>query len=57
MQVVMLRVLQIIQLLLQQNRHASKRDVYYTDPAVFLGEYILLYMGIFVNPEMLIMLF
>ncbi|KAH8975916.1 hypothetical protein BDL97_01G185400 [Sphagnum fallax] len=34
----MLRVLQIVQQLLQQNRHATKRDVYYSDPAILKGE-------------------
>ncbi|XP_057858562.1 meiotic recombination protein SPO11-1 isoform X3 [Cryptomeria japonica] len=33
--VAMLRILQIIQELLQENKHASKRDIYYTDPAIF----------------------
>ncbi|KAI5062070.1 hypothetical protein GOP47_0022609 [Adiantum capillus-veneris] len=33
--VVMLRVLGIIQQLLEQGKHASKRDIYYTDPAIF----------------------
>ncbi|CAM6019779.1 unnamed protein product [Sphagnum balticum] len=33
----MLRVLQIVQQLLQQNRHATKRDVYYSDPAILKG--------------------
>jgi hypothetical protein len=37
---VMLRVLLIVQKLLQENKHSSKRDVYYTHPSVFLGEYI-----------------
>jgi meiotic recombination protein SPO11 len=36
--VAMLRVLQIVQQLLQQNRHATKRDVYYSDPAILKGE-------------------
>ncbi|XP_024515669.1 meiotic recombination protein SPO11-1 isoform X2 [Selaginella moellendorffii] len=31
----MLRVLQIVQSLLQQGKHASKRDLYYTDPGLF----------------------
>jgi meiotic recombination protein SPO11 len=34
----MLRVLQIVQQLLQQNRHATKRDVYYSNPAILKGE-------------------
>jgi hypothetical protein len=25
---------------LQENKHSSKRDVYYMHPSVFLGEYI-----------------
>ncbi|XP_038974942.1 meiotic recombination protein SPO11-1 isoform X7 [Phoenix dactylifera] len=33
---VLLRVLQIIQQLLQEKRHASKRDIYYMHPSVFL---------------------
>ncbi|MCO5600483.1 hypothetical protein L7F22_054596 [Adiantum nelumboides] len=33
--VVMLRVLGIVQQLLEQDKHASKRDIYYTDPALF----------------------
>lgn len=33
----LLRVLQIIQKLLQENRHVSKRDIYYMHPYVFLG--------------------
>lgn len=36
---VMLRVLLIIQRLLQENKHSSKRDIYYMHPSVFLGEY------------------
>ncbi|XP_072951074.1 meiotic recombination protein SPO11-1 isoform X1 [Typha angustifolia] len=32
---VLLRVLVIIQQLLQENKHSSKRDIYYTHPAVF----------------------
>nr|KYP73464.1 Meiotic recombination protein SPO11-1 [Cajanus cajan] len=36
--VVMLRVLLIVQKLLQENKHSSKRDIYYTYPSVFLGE-------------------
>nr|DAD20243.1 TPA_asm: hypothetical protein HUJ06_021706 [Nelumbo nucifera] len=32
---VLLRVLLIIQQLLQENRHGSKRDIYYMHPAVF----------------------
>lgn len=31
----MLRVLQIIQQLLQENKHGSKRDIYYMHPGVF----------------------
>lgn len=37
---VLLRVLSIIQLLLQQNKHASKRDIFYMDPALFVGMHI-----------------
>ncbi|KAH9329905.1 hypothetical protein KI387_002013, partial [Taxus chinensis] len=36
--VAMLRILQIIQQLLQENKHASKRDIYYTDPTIFLDQ-------------------
>ncbi|XP_074320173.1 meiotic recombination protein SPO11-1 isoform X3 [Silene latifolia] len=32
---VLLRVLLIVQQLLQENRHASKRDIYYTYPSIF----------------------
>ncbi|KAH7660610.1 Spo11/DNA topoisomerase VI subunit A protein [Dioscorea alata] len=32
---IMLRVLLIIQQLLQENKHASKRDIYYMEPSVF----------------------
>ncbi|RAL37793.1 hypothetical protein DM860_000487 [Cuscuta australis] len=32
---VLLRVLQIVQQLLQENRHGSKRDIYYMHPSVF----------------------
>ncbi|XP_078179890.1 spo11/DNA topoisomerase VI, subunit A protein isoform X3 [Carex rostrata] len=35
---VLLRVLSIIQLLLQQNKHASKRDIFYMDPALFVDQ-------------------
>ncbi|XP_038974937.1 meiotic recombination protein SPO11-1 isoform X2 [Phoenix dactylifera] len=35
---VLLRVLQIIQQLLQEKRHASKRDIYYMHPSVFLEQ-------------------
>ncbi|KAG0577631.1 hypothetical protein KC19_5G168500 [Ceratodon purpureus] len=35
--VAMLRVLQIAEGLLQQNRRATKRDIYYTDPALLKG--------------------
>ncbi|KAJ1410787.1 Topoisomerase 6 subunit A/Spo11, TOPRIM domain [Sesbania bispinosa] len=34
---VMLRVLLIVQKLLQENKHSSKRDIYYMHPSVFLG--------------------
>lgn len=34
---VLLRVLLIIQQLLQESRHGSKRDIYYMHPAVFKG--------------------
>eukprot|EP00249_Psilotum_nudum_P005742 c19162_g1_i8 orf=349-918(-) len=33
--ITMLRVIQIVQQLLSENKHASKRDVYYTDPLIF----------------------
>ena len=33
--VIMLRVLAIIQQLLQEEKHASKRDIYYADPSIF----------------------
>ncbi|XP_020225137.1 meiotic recombination protein SPO11-1 isoform X3 [Cajanus cajan] len=36
--VVMLRVLLIVQKLLQENKHSSKRDIYYTYPSVFLDQ-------------------
>ncbi len=35
---VLLRVLLIVQQLLQENRHGSKRDIYYMHPSVFSGE-------------------
>ncbi|CAA6657318.1 unnamed protein product [Spirodela intermedia] len=35
---IMLRVLRIIQQLLQENRHGSKRDIYYMHPSVFLEQ-------------------
>ncbi|XP_024377836.1 meiotic recombination protein SPO11-1 [Physcomitrium patens] len=35
--VAMLKVLQIVEVLLQQNRHATKRDVYYNDTALLKG--------------------
>ncbi|KAI4307879.1 hypothetical protein L6164_031008 [Bauhinia variegata] len=35
---VMLRVLLIIQQLLQENKHSSKRDIYYMHPSVFLEQ-------------------
>ncbi|XP_028768192.1 meiotic recombination protein SPO11-1 [Neltuma alba] len=35
---VMLRVLLIIQRLLQENKHSSKRDIYYMHPSVFLDQ-------------------
>ena len=34
---VLLRVLLIVQKLLQENRHGSKRDIYYMHPSVFSG--------------------
>lgn len=37
--VVMLRVMLIVQKLLQENKHSSKRDIYYTYPSLFLGEF------------------
>lgn len=33
----MLRVLSIIQQLLQENKHGTKRDIYYMQPSIFLG--------------------
>lgn len=36
--VAILRVLQIAEGLLQQNRRATKRDIYYTDPALLKGQ-------------------
>lgn len=35
---VLLRVLLVVQQLLQENRHGSKRDIYYMHPSVFQGE-------------------
>ncbi|PWA85367.1 spo11/DNA topoisomerase VI subunit A [Artemisia annua] len=35
---VLLRVLLIVQQLLQENRHGSKRDIYYMHPSVFRGD-------------------
>uniref|UniRef100_A0A6J0PDN9 Meiotic recombination protein SPO11-1-like n=1 Tax=Elaeis guineensis var. tenera TaxID=51953 RepID=A0A6J0PDN9_ELAGV len=35
---VLLRVLQIVQQLLQEKRHVSKRDIYYMHPSVFLEQ-------------------
>ena len=35
---VLLRVLLIVQQLLQENRHGSKRDIYYMHPSVFSGK-------------------
>ncbi|KAF7815913.1 meiotic recombination protein SPO11-1 isoform X1 [Senna tora] len=35
---VMLRVLLIIQQLLQENKHSSKRDIYYMHPSVFMDQ-------------------
>lgn len=34
---VLLRVLLMVQTLLQENRHGSKRDIYYMHPTVFKG--------------------
>ncbi|KAJ4734170.1 Meiotic recombination protein SPO11-2 [Rhynchospora pubera] len=34
----LLRVLSIVQQLLQQNKHASKRDIFYMDPALFVDQ-------------------
>ncbi|RHN57959.1 putative DNA topoisomerase (ATP-hydrolyzing) [Medicago truncatula] len=34
----MLRVLVIVQKLLQENKHSSKRDIYYMHPSVFLDQ-------------------
>lgn len=35
----MLRVLLIVQQLLQENKHGSKRDIYYMHPSVFRGDF------------------
>lgn len=35
---VLLRVFMIIQQLLQENKHASKRDIYYMQPSIFKGK-------------------
>ncbi|KMZ62565.1 hypothetical protein ZOSMA_454G00050 [Zostera marina] len=35
---IMLRVLSIIQQLLQENKHGTKRDIYYMQPSIFLGK-------------------
>ena len=35
---VLLRVLLIVQQLLQENKHGSKRDIYYMHPSVFRGD-------------------
>lgn len=35
---VLLRVLLIVQQLLQENRHGSKRDIFYMHPSVFKGK-------------------
>lgn len=37
---VLLRVLLIVQQLLQENKHASKRDIYYTFPSMFSDQYV-----------------
>ncbi|MQM13410.1 hypothetical protein Taro_046335, partial [Colocasia esculenta] len=37
---IMLKVLLIIQQLLQENKHGSKRDIYYMHPSVFLGTFL-----------------
>ena len=34
---VLLRVLLVVQQLLQQNKHCSKRDIYYMYPSIFVG--------------------
>lgn len=39
--VAMLKVLQIVEVLLQQNRHATKRDVYYNDTALLKGQMVI----------------
>ncbi|CAJ1971504.1 unnamed protein product [Sphenostylis stenocarpa] len=36
--VVMLRVMLVVQKLLQENKHSSKRDIYYTYPSLFLDQ-------------------
>lgn len=41
---VLLRVLVVVQQLLQENRHASKRDIYYMHPSIFSGESELLFI-------------
>lgn len=35
----MLRVLLIVQRLLQENKHGSKRDIYYMHPSIFKGNF------------------
>lgn len=39
---VLLHLLMIIQKLLLENRHASKRDIYYMHPGLFLGEFYIM---------------
>jgi hypothetical protein len=35
---VLLRVLLVVQRLLQENKHCSKRDIYYMYPSIFVGQ-------------------
>jgi meiotic recombination protein SPO11 len=35
---VLLRVLLVVQQLLQENKHCSKRDIYYMYPSIFVGQ-------------------
>lgn len=42
---VLLRVLMVVQQLLQENRHASKRDIYYMNALIFKGNS---FSGIFI---------
>ncbi|PHU12941.1 Meiotic recombination protein SPO11-1 [Capsicum chinense] len=46
---ILLRVLLIVQQLLQENRHGSKRDIYYMHPTLFKGKSGSIF-GVLVNP-------